>query len=95
MTGPAQRRGTDVGLTIDDDAGRMVSDECDTVAVRWPDRGWTVTGRQGVYSRTQAITAMTLAESYAAGKTSDDPFVQGWEAELVPPAYGYVEEGDQ
>ncbi|SEN88290.1 hypothetical protein [Nonomuraea pusilla] len=81
-----------MGFTIDDDAGRMVSDECDTVAVCWPDRGWTVTGRRGVYSRNQAITAMILAESYAAGKTADDVFVRGWEAELATPAYGYVEE---
>lgn len=69
-----------MALTITDD--RMTSDECDTVATRRPDGRWTVTGRQGVYDYNQAITAMTLAEWYAAGKTAADPRVQGWEAEL-------------
>ncbi|MFF0864191.1 hypothetical protein ACFYUV_20700 [Nonomuraea sp. NPDC003560] len=81
-----------MGFTIDDDAGRMVSDECETVAVRWPDRGWTVTGRRGVYSRNQAISAMTVAELLATGDEPDSPLVRTLEAELVPPAYGYVEE---
>ncbi|MFI7125958.1 hypothetical protein ACIBQ1_09710 [Nonomuraea sp. NPDC050153] len=78
-----------MAIEIDDDAGRMSSDECDTVAVRRPDGGWTITGRRGVYSRNQAITAMVLAERRAAGATDEDVFVQGWEAELVMPSHGF------
>jgi hypothetical protein len=83
-----------VALTIDDDAGRMVSDECATVADRWPDGGWTVTGRRGIYSRNQALTAVTIAELLATGDEPDSPLVRTLEAELDPPAYGYVPEED-
>ena len=69
-----------MALLITDD--RMSSDLCATVATRRDDGRWTVTGRPGAYDRNQAITAMTLAEEYASGKTIEDPFVQGWEAEL-------------
>ncbi|HEY9369932.1 hypothetical protein [Streptomyces sp.] len=78
-----------MALTIDDDAGRMVSDECATRADRWPDGAWTVTGRRGVYSRNQAITAMTIAELLATWDEPDSPLVRTLEAELDPPAYGY------
>ena len=74
--------------TIDDLAGRMWSDESDTVAELQSDGSWTVTGRDGRYDRNQAITAMVLAESYANGTPADDPFVQGWEAELKEPRHG-------
>lgn len=71
-----------MACTINDEIGRMVSDECDTTATRQPDGRWTVSGRDGAYTRGQAITAMVLAERYAAGVGADDVFVQGWEAEL-------------
>lgn len=69
-----------MGLTIDDD--RMTSDECDTVAIRRPDGGWTVTGRPGVYDRNQAITALTVDELRASGVPASDPLVQMLESEL-------------
>jgi hypothetical protein len=35
-----------------------------------------------LFSRHQAVTALTLAERLAAGYGDDDPFVQSWRAEL-------------
>jgi len=35
-----------------------------------------------LFSRDQAITALTLAERLAAGFGEDDPFVKGWRKEL-------------
>lgn len=35
-----------------------------------------------LFSRNQAITALTLAERLAAGYGDDDPFVIGWRKEL-------------
>ena len=35
-----------------------------------------------LFSRDQAITALTLAERLAAGFGDDDPFVKSWRAEL-------------
>jgi hypothetical protein len=35
-----------------------------------------------LFSRNQAITALTLAERLAAGYSGDDPFVIGWRKEL-------------
>jgi hypothetical protein len=83
-----------MAIKIDDEAGRMVSDECAAVARRWPDGAWTVTGRRGVYSRNQAITAMTIAELLATGDEADTPLVRTLVAELEPPAFGYVAEED-
>ena len=34
------------------------------------------------FSRSQAITALTLAERLAAGNGDDDPFVIAWRKEL-------------
>jgi hypothetical protein len=36
-----------------------------------------------LFTRNQAITAMTLAERLAAGYGDDDPFVIGWREELA------------
>jgi hypothetical protein len=36
-----------------------------------------------LFSRNQAITALTLAERLAAGYGDDDAFVIGWSAELL------------
>ncbi len=45
--------------------------------------GWIVSGWPGrLFSRTQAITAMVLAERLATGHGDDDPFVIGWREEL-------------
>ena len=74
-------------LHVDDDAGRMWTDMCDTVALLGPD-GWTVTGRDGVYDRNQAISAMTVAEALATGLTVDHPLVRTLEAELEEPRHG-------
>lgn len=81
-----------MSIEINDDFGRMVSDECETRADRWPDGGWTVTGRRGVYSRDQAITALTVAELAATGDWEDVSLAKTLEAELDPPAYGYLAE---
>jgi hypothetical protein len=35
-----------------------------------------------LFSRNQAITALTLAERLAVGYSDDDPFVIGWREEL-------------
>ena len=35
-----------------------------------------------LFTRNQAITALTLAERLAAGYGDDDPFVMGWRKEL-------------
>ena len=51
--------------------------------------GWTTTlpGLAGrVLTQNQAVTALTLAERYAAGYGEDDPFVRGWREELGIPA---------
>lgn len=71
-----------MAFEINDDAGVMAGDGYDTTATRQPDGRWTVTGRAGSYTRNQAITAMCVAERLASGRSPDDPFVQGWEAEL-------------
>ena len=44
---------------------------------------WIVSGWPGrLFTRNQAITAMVLAERFAAGYGDDDPFVIGWREEL-------------
>jgi len=44
---------------------------------------WTVSTHPArLFSRKQAITALTLAERLAAGFGDDDPFVRSWRAEL-------------
>jgi hypothetical protein len=35
-----------------------------------------------LFTRNQAITALTLAERLAVGYSDDDPFVKSWRAEL-------------
>jgi hypothetical protein len=80
-------------MAIEINDGFMVSDECEARADRWPDGGWTVTGRRGVYSRDQAITALTVAELAATGDWEEDvSLAKTLEAELDPPAYGYLAE---
>jgi hypothetical protein len=37
-----------------------------------------------LFSRNEAITALTLAECLAAGYGDEDPFVIGWREELFP-----------
>jgi hypothetical protein len=47
------------------------------------DGAWTVsTHAARLLTRSQAITALTLAGRLAAGYGDDDPFVQSWRAEL-------------
>ena len=83
-----------MAVAIDEAAGRMVSDECGTVAVRQPGGSWAVTGRAGRYDRNQAITALTVAELLATGDEPDSPLVRALEDELTMPAHGYdPEEG--
>lgn len=44
---------------------------------------WTVSCHPGwLFTRNEAITALTLAERLAAGYGDDDPFVVGWREEL-------------
>jgi hypothetical protein len=44
---------------------------------------WAVSGQPGrLFTRNQAITAMVLAERFAASYGEDDPFVIGWREEL-------------
>ena len=44
---------------------------------------WIVSTRPArLFSRNQAITALTLAERLAAGYGDDDPFVRSWREEL-------------
>jgi hypothetical protein len=44
---------------------------------------WIVSCHPGrLFTRNQAITAMVLAERFAAGCGEDDPFVVGWREEL-------------
>ena len=44
---------------------------------------WIVSCHPGrLFTRNQAITAMTLVERLAAGYGEDDPFVIGWREEL-------------
>jgi len=44
---------------------------------------WLVSAHPArLFSRNQAITALTLAERLAAGYGDDDPFVIGWRKEL-------------
>lgn len=44
---------------------------------------WIVSAHPArLFSRNQAITALTLAERLAAGHGDDDPFVKSWRAEL-------------
>jgi hypothetical protein len=44
---------------------------------------WVVsTHTARLFNRDQAVTALTLAESLAAGYGDDDPFVKSWRAEL-------------
>lgn len=69
-------------LLIDDEQGVMVLEGTDARADRLPDGRWTVTGRDGSYTRNQAVTAMTLAELYAAGRDANDPLVRDLETEL-------------
>ena len=69
-----------MALLITDD--RMSSDLCATVATRRDDGRWTVTGRQGVYDRNQAITALTVDELRASGVPAADPLVKMLESEL-------------
>jgi hypothetical protein len=45
-------------------------------------RGSSRPAPPGSSSRKQAITALTLAERFAAGYGDDDPFVIGWGKEL-------------
>ncbi|MEV0822511.1 hypothetical protein [Nonomuraea rubra] len=76
-----------MSVTITDDT--MTSDQNDTVATLVDAEAglWTVTGRHGVYTRNQAITAMTIAE-YKARVTphpNDAVFVASWEQELLVP----------
>ena len=76
-----------MALHIDDDL--ITSDACSPRAVRRPQGGWIVDGRLGMYSRNQAITAMTLHEVYARNEPPDDPIwvhVAAWERELEEPA---------
>lgn len=74
-----------MSVTISDDT--MTSDLTDTVATLIdPAAGWwTVTGRRGVYTRDQAITAMTIAEFQAHPHTDSEQFIAGWERELLVP----------
>jgi len=44
---------------------------------------WIVsTHASRLFTRNQAITALTLAERLAVGHADDDPFVKSWRAEL-------------
>jgi hypothetical protein len=44
---------------------------------------WIVSAHPGrLFSRSQAITALTLAERLADGYGDDDPFVMAWRKEL-------------
>ena len=62
----------------------MTSDLTGTVATRQPDGRWSVTGREGSYTRGQAVTAMVIAQRNARGLTADnDPHVRVWEAGLL------------
>ncbi|MFF3442113.1 hypothetical protein [Streptosporangium sp. NPDC002721] len=59
-------------------------------AHRAADGGWIVTGHPGrIFTRDQAITALTIAEVLALAPPPEDPlwlFVNGWRAELdLPP----------
>jgi hypothetical protein len=47
---------------------------------------WIVsTHAERLFTRNQAITALTLAERLAAGHDHSDPFVKSWRAELFLP----------
>jgi hypothetical protein len=76
-----------MSVTINDDT--MTSDQNDTVATLVdPVAGlWTVTGRHGVHTRNQAITAMTIAELQARRDRSphDEFRIAGFERELLVP----------
>jgi hypothetical protein len=77
-----------MSVRINDDT--MTSDASDVIATLVdPAAGlWTVTGRHGVYTRNQAITAMTIAEFKArrVPQPNDHLHIAAWEQELrVPP----------
>lgn len=68
---------------------RMTSDVTSHTAFRWEEDGvdgWAVTYLPGIFTRNQAITAMTIVEFYRAdGQTIDGqhaPFLRNWAAEL-------------
>lgn len=74
-----------MSFTITDD--RMTSDLTDAVATRVDAEAglWTVTGRHGVYTREQAVTAMTVAElrAHTSAWPNESILIASLEQELL------------
>jgi hypothetical protein len=72
-----------MSLTVDGEI--IATARCARCAVAYGNSAWIVsTYPARLFSRDQAITALTLAERLAAGFGDDDPFVQSWREELFP-----------
>lgn len=85
-----------MAITITD--RRMTSDLTSHHAFRWQEDGvdgWAVTFLPKIWTRDQAITAMTIVEAYARGRREElaphgpgskqadlTPFLRSWAAEL-------------
>ncbi|MFI7467535.1 hypothetical protein [Nonomuraea sp. NPDC049646] len=74
-----------MATTISDD--RMTSDMSDTTATLIGPGRWTVSGRPGVYSRDQAVTAMAIAElrAHKLPGPNDSIMIDALEQELLVP----------
>lgn len=76
-----------MSLRIDDETGRMTSDRTAHRAIRNVDGSWTTTWLAAAeLDRNQATTAMTIAETVAAGRATrrhpEWPHLIAWAAEL-------------
>ena len=74
----------DCSMSLEIDGRLMATAEFREHAAADGQGAWTVsTYPRRLFTRNQAITAMTLAERLAAGYGDDDPFVIGWREELA------------
>lgn len=83
---PAPGAGEGLTMEIEITDERMKLRACSLIiatAKRRSDGRWEVSDWPRPLSRTQAITALTLAERLAAGYGDDDPFVAAWRNELA------------
>jgi hypothetical protein len=72
-------------MTLTVDGEIVATARCARRAAGYGNSAWTASMYPArLFSRDQAITALTLAERLAAGVGGDDPFVEGWREELFP-----------
>ena len=70
-------------MTAEHDGRVIATARCSACAAADGQGAWIISGWPGrLLTRSQAITAMVLAERLAAGYGDDDLFVIGWREEL-------------